>query len=47
MLDQDALIIVGRLDPETMKPSRRQLIGIMSIEVVQESEKRPLRLRAL
>ena len=46
VLDQEALIVVGRLDPETMKPSRRQLIGIMGVEVVQESEKRPLRLRA-
>ena len=45
MFDQETLGIVGRFDPETMKPSRRQLIGIMSIEVVQECEKRPLRLR--
>src|SRR5262249_47311365 len=41
MLNQTALVIVAWLYPETMKPSRQQLIRIMSIEIVQESEKRP------
>src|SRR5262249_56431578 len=46
MVNQKALIIVSGLDAKTMKPSGRQLIGIMRIEVVQEREKRALRRRA-
>ena len=45
MLDQDALIIIARLDAEPMESPRRQLVGIMGIVVVQEREERPLRLQ--
>ena len=46
MVDQGAVLIVARLDPEAMEPAGRQLIGIVRIEVVQEREERPPRLRA-
>src|SRR5271165_1701846 len=46
-MNQPSLMTVGRLGPEPVQASRRQLIGRMSIIIVQEGEERAFRPRTL